>query len=34
MSSSISILFPKKKKNKVTADKWKQEGYFDYSIKF
>lgn len=33
MSSSISILFPKKK-NKVTADKWKQEGYFDYSIKF
>ena len=24
----------KKKKNKVAADKWKQEGYFDYSIKF
>ena len=23
-----------KKKNKVAADKRKQEGYFDYSIKF
>ena len=31
---NFGSLSKKKKKNKVAADKWKQEGYFDYSIKF